>query len=160
MKGIKPKAEVPKEVKKDDPPTPKADVNDKQPKADPSPNMLTDQELIQLTGTLSKFMDREKAPSYLEIQKMEAPYKTFSETGGIPFVDTLVWTDWEYDQLSLKSMKMLLKETRKKYVEASGVELKDLVRVAKPEVPKEVGGQQSKTVTEQPKRKSIFGCAA
>jgi hypothetical protein len=78
--------------------------------------VLDDVEMTSLTSTLSKFIDREKVPSVLDIQKIEKPYPTFSEKGGIPFTDSLRWTGDEAFALSHQQLALLWMETRQNLI--------------------------------------------
>src|SRR5260370_42033744 len=80
--------------------------------------ILSDKEMIDLTGTLAKFIDRDKVPSALDIQKMEAPWPVFSEKSGIPFIDTFRWRlGEEISKLSRKALDLLYLETRRELIQ-------------------------------------------
>ncbi len=80
--------------------------------------ILSDKEMIDLTGTLAKFIDRDKVPSALDIQKMEAPWPVFSEKSGIPFIDTFRWRlGEEISKLERKALELLYLETRRELIQ-------------------------------------------
>lgn len=116
--------------------------------------ILTDKEMMADTSVLAGFMDRDKVPSYLEIQKSEAKDPTFSESMGVPFKDTIFWSKQDTINLSHKSLNNLLAETKAKLVEK--MDMKDLIATAKTETDKHI---QAKEILkpETPKRKLLFG---
>ncbi len=97
----------------------KAPVKDMKPPAisDYIP-VLSDKEMTDLTGTLAKFIDRDKVPSALDIQKMEAPWPVFSEKSGVPFTDTFRWRlGEEISRLDRKALELLYLETRRELIQ-------------------------------------------
>lgn len=93
--------------------------------------VLTDSEMMSATATIAGFLDRDKVPSYLDIQKMEAKYGTFSEKLGIPLMDTTTWPEEDLYKLEKKALVKLLQQWRQYGIERTDV--KDLIATAKVE---------------------------
>src|SRR6266852_4240587 len=124
---------------------------------------LTDAEMTEATGILAGFIDRDKVPSALEIQKMEAPWAMFYEKMGIPFSDTMRWRVGDELKAVFKGNKiaeMLYIELRRRYIELLGtdklIELvgKDLV---KKETDKHVEAKETLKPSGTSKRNLLFG---
>lgn len=136
--------------------------NSQRPPADFIPS-FSDKEMTEATSILAGFIDRDKVPSPLEIQKIEAQWPTFSQKMGIPFEDLFRWTVADFMALCAgnKTAVMVILELRRKLIEKGGIKLEDLVNTSKV---KDIPPTQSKTV-EQPKpavaskRSSVFGLA-
>ncbi len=138
---------------------------------------LTDADMTEQTGILAKFVDRDKVPSALDIQKMEAKWPTYSEKMGIPFEDMFRWTDIEVLEVcgGHKPAMMLVLEFRRRLIEkwdpagftasvktgtdtAKHVAAKEIL---KPGETKQVGGTTFKAAAEPTtaaaKRNALFG---
>jgi len=142
---------------------PKADVNDRGARAtaDFVPDM-TDKEMSEQTSILASLVDRDKVPSALEIQKMEAKWPTYSDKVGIPFADLLRYTVADFMLIcnGHKPSVMLILEMRRKLIEK--MDVKDLVNTAtakhveakeilKPGETKQVGATTFKAADGKPK---------
>jgi hypothetical protein len=137
--------------------------------------ILTDAEMTEQTGILAKFIDRDKVPSALEIQKMEARWPTYSQKMGIPFEDMFRWTDIEILEVcgGHKPAMMLVLEFRRQLIEKwdpagftasvkTGSETAKHVaakEILKPGETKQVGGTAFKVAptTAAEKRNALFG---
>ncbi len=119
--------------------TPKANVNDRgaRPASDFIPDM-TDKEMTEQTTILASFVDREKVPSALEIQKMEAKWPTYSEKMGIPFEDLLHYLVADIMAITggHKPATMIILELRRRLIEK--MDVKDLIGTAKHVAAKEI----------------------
>ena len=152
------KKEQPKDMKTAEP----VKVEDK--KSSPADFLptLDDKEMSEATQVLANFLDREKAPSPLDIQKMEAPWPTFSNKFGIPFTDMYRLTVHDWNQFDKKALILALLEFKYSSLKNSQIKLEDLVGTAKEvkqvgntTIVKEIPPQQSKTAGE--KRALIWG---
>lgn len=76
----------------------------------------SDAEMTADTKALAGFLDRDKVPSYLDIQKMEAKWATFSEKYGIPWEDSLRWLGDDLNNLSRTALILLLIQTRSEVI--------------------------------------------
>ena len=146
--GIKKQAVIPTEVKKTSP-------------SDFLPSM-TDQEMTDQTTILSKFIDREKVPSALDIQKIESQWPTYSEKMGIPFEDMFRWTVAEIMEVCKghKPSVMIILEMRRRLIEK--LDVKDLINTAAKEKAVHVEAKailkpDGTPATASAKRNAIFG---
>jgi hypothetical protein len=120
---------------------------------------LDDKEMTEATGILAGFIDRDKVPSFLEIQKMEAPWPVFSEKMGIPFADTLRWRVGDELKAVFKGNKialLLFLEMRRKYIESAGTD-KIVELVGKDVVKKETEKHVEAKTALAPKKNLLFG---
>lgn len=116
---------------------------------------MSDTEMTEQTTILSKFIDRAKVPTALEIQKIESQWPTYSEKMGIPFEDIFRWTVAELMEVCNKHKPsvMLILEMRRKLIEK--MDVKDLIGTAEKKDILKPDGTVASTVTA--KRNAIFG---
>jgi hypothetical protein len=128
---------------------------------------MDDKDMTDQTAILSGFVGRDKVPSWMEIQKLEAPWPTYSQKMGIPFADLLRYTVGDISAICKghKPSVMLILEFRRNMLQMlSADRLKDLIGTATP-AEKEVVASSSKTTAKhveakeilKPPRYSLFG---
>lgn len=94
---------------------------------------MDDKDMTEQTTILASFIDRDKVPSAVEIQKLEAEWPTYSQKMGIPFGDLLRYTVADFMKLAKghKPSVMVILEMRRKLMEmVSAEKLKDLIGAA------------------------------
>src|SRR5882762_833775 len=94
---------------------------------------MDDKDMTEQTTVLSGFVVRDKVPSWMEIQKLEAPWPTYSQKMGIPFADLLRYTVGDISALCKghKPSVMLILEFRRNLLQMlSADKLKDLIGTA------------------------------
>lgn len=94
---------------------------------------MDDKEMMEQTTILASFVDRDKVPSAIDIQKLEADWPTYSEKLGIPFGDLLRYTVADFMRITHgdKPSVMVILEFRRKLMEmVSAEKLKDLIGAA------------------------------
>lgn len=119
---------------------------------------LTDAEMTEATAILAGFIDRDKVPSAIEIQKMEAPWGTFSQKLGVPFAETLRYRVGDELKTLFKGNKiaqMLYIELRQKYIELLGTD-KLIELVGKDLVKKETDKHVAAKETLKPAKKNLL----
>lgn len=162
--GNKPKATGPVDMRKPANELPVSAVipkrePEKRPPSDFVPDM-NDAEMVEITGILADFVDRDKVPSAQEIQGMEKPWPKFSEKVGIPFHDMLRWRTEELTKIFKdKYAVMAFIEMRAELIKR--MDVKELIGTAKvivPDVP--LNKKDDKKPVEfvsAPAKKNIFG---
>lgn len=112
------------------------------PVSDFIPDMNADETSAAMALVLSfAEKDASKAPSPIDIQRMEEAWPKFSKKVGIPLTDILFWTPDQLMKFDKKALLMLVNEFKAEF--RKGVDLASLIGTAKKETEKHV---EAKTI--------------